>query len=510
MYEIWLTPYYSYGWCSGTLINNTEWDRTPYVLTASHCGYGASASNLNQWIFYFNYEASSCNGTYGPSNQTVTGASVKAYDHLAGNDPEDILGSDFYLVELNSSVPTSYDPYFNGWDRRNTPADSAVSIHHPDGDIKKISTTYNPVYSSAWVSTPGTHWRLFWSYTPNGRSIMQPGSSGSPLFNQDHRVVGDLTGGYATNSCSSPSPAFYGKFSYSWDQNGSTAAYRLKDWLDPNDLEWVTCDGVSWEDSPPIVDFSTDTTVVNMGDSVQFYDMSENYPNEWEWTIDGSDSVNYYVENPKVVFADSGWYNVQLFASNPDGTGDLLKENYVYVNFVELPVTDFTSDTTMLAPFETVDFFDMSAGDPFEWEWSFEGGTPNSSPNQNPEGIKYFASGLYDVSLTATNGGGSNTLLKEDYINVVWVGIDENKEVQNIKLFPNPTNGKFTLEFLNLEYREAEVQVFDLGGKLVDVLKSKNSNATLSIDIQGQPEGVYYLNIKVDDKIYIDKISVVK
>ncbi|MCF8229439.1 MAG: T9SS type A sorting domain-containing protein [Bacteroidales bacterium] len=506
--------YMKVGWyyalCSGTLINNTEWDRTPYVLTASHCGYGASASDLNQWVFYFNYEASTCNGTYGPSNQTVTGADLKAWDHLAGPDPEDILGSDFYLVELNNSVPTSYDPYFNGWDKRNVPADSAVCIHHPDGDIKKISTTYNPVYSSSWVSTPNTHWRLFWSYTPNGRSITQGGSSGSPLFNQNHHVVGDLTGGYASSSCESPSPAFYGKFSYSWDQNGSTAAYRLKDWLDPNELEWNYCDGVSWEDSPPIVDFTSDTAIVNMGDSLQFYDLSENYPNEWEWTIEGTDSVNYYVKDPKVVFADSGWYNVQLVATNPDGTGDLTKEDYIYVNFVELPGTDFTSDTTMLSPFESVNFFDLTSGEPFAWEWAFEGGTPNSSTDQNPENIKYYASGLYDVSLTATNGGGSKTMVKEDYINVVWVGIDENDEVQNIKLFPNPTTGAFTLEFLNLDYDHAIVKVYDLGGNLVQNLESTNSKNTLSIDIEDQPEGVYYLNIKVDDDIFIDKVSLVK
>ncbi len=62
---------------------------------------------------------------------------------------------------------------------------------------------------------------------------MQPGSSGSPIFDQDHLIMGDLSGGWNTNTCDTPSPAWYGKVYWSWDQAGITPATRLKDWLDP-------------------------------------------------------------------------------------------------------------------------------------------------------------------------------------------------------------------------------------------------------------------------------------
>ena len=218
-----------YYWCSGSLINNTSHDRTPYFLTASHCGEGASASDLNQWVFYFKYQALTCNGNYA-GYSTLNGAALKAWDHFAVSGTID--DSDFYLVELNSTPPDSYKPYYCGWDRRDIPADSGVSIHHPAGDMKKISTYHYMASSNFWTGLP-THWQIIWSETANGTSIVQGGSSGSPIFNQDKRIVGDLTGGYTSNSCTNPSPAFYGKIYWSWDKDaksiksGSSSAFAI-------------------------------------------------------------------------------------------------------------------------------------------------------------------------------------------------------------------------------------------------------------------------------------------
>ena len=124
---------WSYYLCSGTIINNTEQDLTPYVLTAWHCGEGATASDYNQWIFYFNYESSTCTGNWGPNSNSMTGCDKRAEGSYT-------TGSDFLLLELKYNVPTSYNTYFNGWDRTNIGADSGVNIHHPAGAIKQIST----------------------------------------------------------------------------------------------------------------------------------------------------------------------------------------------------------------------------------------------------------------------------------------------------------------------------------------------------------------------------------
>lgn len=405
---------YYYYLCSGSLINNTSHNRVPYVLTAAHCGEGASANDLLYWKFYFNYQSATCNGTYGPSNQVLSGCTFKAKDPSFAD-----AGSDFYLVQINASIPATYNAYFNGWNRTNVPAaDTGVGIHHPAGDIKKISTHYNMTSSTWWNGLP-SHWRILWAQTVNGRSIMQGGSSGSPVFDEDGLILGDLTGGYASNSCSNPSPAWYGKIWYSWDQNGSTNDTRLKPWLDPGDTGEEKIPGLFQAVMPPVVDFEADQTTVNQGDSVHFTDMSTGNPAlEWEWTFEGGDPDTSTEQNPAVYYTITGTFDVTLTVTNADGTNTETKADYITVNQIAAPTPDFESDTTIITEGQTIDFYDLSTGFPSAWTWIFEGGSPDTSYVQNPEAVQYELPGTYDVTLTAANYGGNNTITKSDYITV--------------------------------------------------------------------------------------------
>ncbi|NTV82699.1 MAG: hypothetical protein HGA23_00180, partial [Bacteroidales bacterium] len=303
---------WGYYWCSGSLINNTSNDRIPYLLTAEHCGEGATSADMNQWIFYFNYQASTCAGNYGPSSNTSTGCSLKSKDPIVGFD-----GSDFELVKLNSTPPTSYGVYYNGWNRTNVPADSGVCLHHPAGDIKKVSTFLTPMISSTWWNGTPSHWRVSWSETENGLSIMEGGSSGSPIFDQDKLIMGDLSGGYTSNSCANPSPAWFGKVYYSWDQMGSTPATRLKDWLDPTNTGKTKQMGISSQILPPVVDFTSDTNHVIQGTTVQFTDLSTGNPAEtWEWSFPGASPNSSDLQNPIVTYTGYGVFDVTLTVTN--------------------------------------------------------------------------------------------------------------------------------------------------------------------------------------------------
>lgn len=231
--------------CSGSLINNTYQNCDPYFLTADHCGAGSTTANMNQWIFYFNYEASTCAGTtaqYG--SHTVTGCALKAHDTYGTNN----TGSDFYLVKLNNSVPNSYNPYYSGWSKQTTVSTSGVGIHHPDGAIKKIST-YNNTLSTGYT----THWSVVWVATTNGHGVTEGGSSGSPIFNSTGLIIGTLTGGLSACSAGEAGTGtgpdeydIYGKFFKHWDANGSTSDKQLKPWLDPAGSNPTTLSGRSY------------------------------------------------------------------------------------------------------------------------------------------------------------------------------------------------------------------------------------------------------------------------
>lgn len=220
-------------WCSGSMINNTAEDGTPYFLTANHCRGGE-----NNWIIMFNYESPGCENQDGPLNQTIQYTTLRAFGSA----------SDFALVELSEEPPAEYGVYYAGWSRVDEPHDWSVGIHHPRGDIKKISFDHDPVTSSSWGSgPPNTHWRVGnWE-----EGTTEPGSSGSPLYDPQKRITGQLHGG--TASCSSITYDAYGKFALSWDL-GNNPAGRLKDWLDPLETGVEVLDGFDPNDMGPLND----------------------------------------------------------------------------------------------------------------------------------------------------------------------------------------------------------------------------------------------------------------
>ncbi len=227
--------------CSGTMVNNTAKDLTPYLLTAYHCYVGGTEPNLAKWQFYFHYESPDANNSEPLNAKTIVGCSRKCFTPI-----ED--GSDGMLIELSEQVPEEWNVYFNGWDRRNEPVEGrGVCIHHPAGDIKKIST-FDRYETSRWTgqggpSADGAHWAVKFVQTDNGWSQVEGGSSGSPLFASHHLVVGTLTGG--GGGCSNKTGTnYYGKLWYHWNQYGEGAENQMSHWLDPLGTGAETLEGL--------------------------------------------------------------------------------------------------------------------------------------------------------------------------------------------------------------------------------------------------------------------------
>lgn len=253
------------GWCTGTLVNNTNYDRKPYLLTAAHCIEDvASTSYYSQFVFVFKYETSGCSTPASePSrSKSLTGATLKAYDNTYSGG-----GSDFCLFLLNNDVPESYNPFWCGWDNRNVAVSQGVSIHHPSGDVKKISTFNTRLQSATFgnnTSNGGTHWVVKWIATENGHGVTEGGSSGSALFNEYGQVIGDLTGGVSDCSVSDDQKVdYYGKLSYSWISNGTSNSRRLKPWLDPSNTGATSIGGMDYSSSITEVAAIESTTSVS-------------------------------------------------------------------------------------------------------------------------------------------------------------------------------------------------------------------------------------------------------
>lgn len=227
--------------CTGALINNTCNDGTPYVLTANHCGTADGT-----WVFRFNWQSATCNNPgSNPSSVSLSGGTPRAQ----------WAGSDFNLVQINSAIPSNYNVYFSGWNRNNAVVDSSTCIHHPAGDIKKISWARNPTISSTYGGAD------CWRTTQWTSGVTEPGSSGSPLFDPNHRIIGQLYGG--PSYCGAPTGSlndYYGKVSTSWTGN-NTNSTRLSNWLDACNTGVTVLDG--YDPNAPTVALDAQMSSVN-------------------------------------------------------------------------------------------------------------------------------------------------------------------------------------------------------------------------------------------------------
>lgn len=223
------------GFCTGQLVNHTGGELRYNFLTADHCGIGTDDGDngpASSVVFYWNLQNANCGGNAEQADlsQATTGASFLADD----------VESDFTLLQLSQIPPASYNVYLSGWDRGAATPANGVSIHHPAGDVKKISF-YDlsdgrvdgvVIDEGRAVDTWRVRWRL---------GTTEPGSSGAGLWNGGRRLVGVLSGGLA--SCDSQAePDFFGRFEEAWEANPD-AAGQLRAHLDDSNTGLVAING---------------------------------------------------------------------------------------------------------------------------------------------------------------------------------------------------------------------------------------------------------------------------
>jgi lysyl endopeptidase len=345
----------SNGFCTGSLINNTNNDGTPYMLTADHC-----YSDPSSWIFWFNWQSSTCsNPGTSPAYNSISGATLKSRNS----------SSDFCLVQMNQTPPSNYNVFYSGWNRTldQDIMGTIFGIHHPSGDIKKISWANSGITTTTYLQNtiPGdaSHWRVTsWS----DGTTTEGGSSGSPLYDPNHRIVGQLHGGYA--ACNNTSSDWYGKFGVSWT-GGGTNESRLSNWLDPYSTSPLTCEG--YDPNTPVLTLDAKPLAVSVPSSNYCGEQNINptvtIKNNGtltitnliiKYTINNIDTVVFSwtgnlnsTETTDVIFPEiallSGSFTFRVFTTLPNGQQDLNSANdtisksvVVLPNDMSMPYTE--------------------------------------------------------------------------------------------------------------------------------------------------------------------------
>jgi hypothetical protein len=218
--------------CTGQMLNSVPQDDRPLFLTAHHCG--VTTSTVTSVVQYWNYQNSTCRsnastGGNGSLSQTTTGT---------GNTVSaDDANADVTLFALGNKPSSSYNVFYSGWNAAGVAPTSGAIIHHPGGYEKSISLYNSPASASnvqLCSSTAGcplglgatsvTAWSVSYS-----QGVTEPGSSGSGLWDQNHLLVGQLSGG--SSSCTNTTGNdFYGRFDIAYNKSSSP----LKAALDPS------------------------------------------------------------------------------------------------------------------------------------------------------------------------------------------------------------------------------------------------------------------------------------
>ncbi len=296
--------------CTGTLLNNTLGDREPYVLTAFHClvpPTGTLTPIYDMWLFDFNYEGFSC---ANPEEEPLP-FSVQGAEKLAEWEDTDMM-----LLRITEDIPKEANVFYAGWNRElEYEPDSTFLIHHPVGDIKKISIDYDTArihdknigWNNGSNSSPFSHY-----INDFDEATYQPGSSGASIFDRYGRVLGQLHGGPLSDEQCTLGLGYSGRLSVSWD-TGDGPETRLRDWLDPSDFGFVQIDGLNAKQSEAI----RFTGSVLTADGLAIPNVRVNLTGETSASfLTGSDG-RFVFEN----LASSGQYQITIEKNTNAGNG---------------------------------------------------------------------------------------------------------------------------------------------------------------------------------------------
>lgn len=523
----------SNGFCSGALINNTQNDGKPYVLTANHC-----YSNPTNWIFRFHWESATCsNPGSSPTFESLSGAVLRARR----------TPSDFCLVEITGglvggTVPSSLNTYFAGWDNSGTNPSTTVSIHHPAGDIKKISfddAAASPIQAMG-SSEANSSWAVEW----DRNTTTEGGSSGSPLYDQAGRIIGQLWGGGA--SCSNLSaPDYYGRVSNSWEPSGSNSTNQLKFWLDPTGSGVTVIDGYD-PNNPPAPDNAGINSISspsgnyctgsitpvfvlrNFGNnnltSVTInYNIDGGANSTMAWTGNLAPGTNETITLPAMTVAD-GSHVFNAFTSMPNGTADTGTSN---------DASSSTFITTANGQMIDISVTTDCWGDETTWELQNTSGTMIAANNGQLADETTIVTqvcigfGCYNFVISDSFGDGmegsaeSNCDVDGTYeitdqfgnvlASIIQVNfgdeetnnfcLNSNANVNSMaknqfKLYPNPSNGSFTISFNELK-NNTVITVTDLSGRTI--YETPVSDAISEIILSNVAAGNYLVNVSTDE-----------
>lgn len=481
--------------CTGSLINNTANDSKPYVITANHCLF--DQSDANRTVFIFNYETTTCTDTVGPQNHALTGANVRAtlYDY------------DFTLLEMYQHPPMPFKPYYNGWSLDTTEnLNTVVSVHHPWGGVKKIAIdTLRPLINTYSDYAVNGHWRVTkWDY-----GVTEDGSSGGPLFDKYHRIVGTLSGGEAL--CGFPYNDYFERLNKSFSYS-TRSEEQLKFWLDQGNSGVAHIDGL---DPFPFQNYGCDT-ILNIDSTEKSIILPYEYGNGY-YSGNNSDSIFQFAEYFKSkdsVYLTGVNFNIGRIGSTGGLTvrvcegnslpGKVLYETYISYKSMKskaLNYFEFYPEIKLNGNYYISYAISYLKGDTFSLNQA-------ERLDLNPKNTAYLLNkGSWEPfnQYTAAHFGSSFDI-RPIFCNVHTTSVEDLNYPVQLQVYPCPAIHILNVVLPNNQTKINSLKVMDIAGREVLVHYKLNRNI-IEVDINNQIPGFYVIKVNARPGIYFSKFT---
>jgi V8-like Glu-specific endopeptidase len=434
-------------WCSGSLVTNERRDGKPLLLTAFHCIDNdpdngsieqSEKDEIQNWVFVFNYQSSDCaNPTTVPSLMYSISGATYVNSHKK---------SDYALLQLNQKPPKNYNVFYNGWSNdKDDMTNTGVCIHHPSGDIKKISEWNKK------TSLLVNYWRV--KYTAGST---EGGSSGSALFNSSGYVVGQLKMGLA--ACGNNKADYFGRFDKSWHKFG-----------------------LSWELNP---------NGTHSGSSQHYISsMSGDETCRDDWYFASGNDLH---TSANVNFLNLSSIGTRQYDGVYNAKNSIVAENVTIQ--AGTSVTFEAGNKIVLKP-----GFHAEAGSNFVAKIGYcERGCGNgfkmaggSNPNQPKD----------DMTIVQNEQEIENIILeKNKEISDTLYFFDE-----TITIFPNPNDGSFEI---SLPFKSEEIYRIQVINQTGQIVFEKTSHTGTEINIPNPIPGMYFVSVVSKGKVFTQKIII--
>lgn len=261
--------------------------------------------------------------------------------------------------------------------------------------------------------------------------------------------------------------------------------------------------------------FEANSTQVCDNDEVTFNDISTGNVISWNWVFEGGDPATSSDQNPIVMYAEPGLFDVSLTVSDGSNTNTVIEPDYMLVDASPgMPNTPIGDDTICTNIINATSFFTTGGQncDYYIWEilpeeaGSITGSGTYSCVVEWTESWQGTASlHVKGVNEECGEGPYSETL---EIVCYVCTGIENIQLSNRVEIYPNPSDGIFSVRF-NENIGFTDITVTNMVNEIVYQEKLEGRKGqSIKLNLSGYSNGIYFMKIKTEDDSYVRKLIV--